>query len=566
MTTQASSDTTVGAVVHPTVDWHQIEWGQVHKTVRRLQKRIVEAHKQGRYGKVKALQHLLTRSFSAKAMAVKRVTQNQGRRTAGVDKVIWDCADKKAKAIGQLRSRDYRPQPVRRVYLEKSNGKLRPLGIPTMRDRAMQALYLLALEPIAETTADPNSYGFRAKRSAHDAIAQSFIALSHRNSAQWILEADIQSCFDNISHAWLLDNIPMEKRMLSKWLKAGFLDRYVFHTTREGTPQGSIISPVLANMTLNGLERKLKEAFTEKLGYNPKVNLIRYCDDFIVTGCSEELLIQQVRPCVEEFLSERGLTLSPHKTRVTHIDEGFDFLGFNLRKYSGKLLTMPSQKNIQQLIDKIRLLIKANRQARTSSLIRVLNPVLKGWCNYYRHGVSKKVFTRINAILFRMVWRWVCRRHPNKSRKWIRSKYYTQVDRWKWVLFGKLPDKDQQLTLFNPAKVRIIRHIKVRAPANPYDPAWEAYFEKRDDRHMRLSLIGKRQLSQLWKEQQGRCALCGDRITQQTGWHSHHIVWRVNGGTDHISNRVLLHPICHWQVHARDLRVGKLWPRPNEGR
>lgn len=263
MTTQTSlqEDTTVGAVVHPTVDWHQIEWGQVHKTVRRLQKRIVEAQKQGRYGKVKALQHLLTRSFSAKALAVKRVTQNHGRRTPGVDKVIWDSAAKKAKALQQLRSRGYHPQPVRRVYLEKSNGKLRPLGIPTMKDRAMQALHLLALEPVAETTADPNSYGFRTKRSAHDAIAQSFIALSHRNSAQWILEADIQSCFDNISHAWLLNNIPMEKRILSKWLKAGFLDRHGFHTTREGTPQGSIISPVLANMTLDGLEGRLHDTF-----------------------------------------------------------------------------------------------------------------------------------------------------------------------------------------------------------------------------------------------------------------------------------------------------------------
>lgn len=559
MTTQASlqEDTTVGAVVHPPVDWHQIKWGQVHKTVRRLQKRIVEAQKQGRYGKVKALQHLLTRSFSAKASAVKRVTQNHGRRTPGVDRVIWDSAAKKAKALQQIRSRDYRPQPVRRVYLEKSNGKLRPLGIPTMKDRAMQALYLLALEPIAEVTADPNSYGFRTKRSAHDAIAQSFIALSHRNSAQWILEADIQSCFDKISHTWLLNNIPMEKRMLSKWLKAGFLDCHGFHATQEGTPQGSIISPVLANMTLDGLERKLREAFPQKRIPNPKVNLIRYCDDFIVTGCSEELLIEQVRPCIEKFLSERGLILSPHKTRITHIDEGFDFLGFNLRKYSGKLLTMPSQKNIQQLVAKVRLLIKANRQARASSLIRLLNPVLKGWCNYYRHVVSKKVFTRINAVLFRMVWRWAYRRHPTKSRKWIRSKYYTQVDRWKWVFFGKLPDKDQQLTLFNPAKVRIIRHIKVRSPANPYDLAWESYFERRDDRHMRLSLIGKRQLSRLWKEQQGRCALCGDPITQQTGWHSHHIIWRVNGGTDHTSNRVLLHPICHWQVHARDLKVEK---------
>lgn len=567
MITQASLDTTVGAVVHPTVDWHQIEWGQVHKTVRRLQKRIVEAQQQGRYGKVKVLQHLLTRSFSAKALAVKRVTENHGRRTAGIDKVIWDNAAKKAKAIQQLRSRDYHPQPVRRVYLKKSNGKLRPLGIPTMKDRAMQALHLLALEPIAETTADPNSYGFRAKRSAHDAIAQSFIALSHHNSAQWILEADIQSCFDNISHTWLLNNIPMEKRMLNKWLKAGFLDHHVFHPTGEGTPQGSIISPVLANMTLDGLERKLIEAFPKGRRNHPKVNLIRYCDDFIVTGCSEELLTQQVQPLVEEFLQERGLTLSPHKTRITHIDEGFDFLGFNLRKYPGKFFIKPSRKNIQQLIDKVRLLIRANRQARASSLIRLLNPLLKGWCNYYRHVVSKKVFTNISTMLFRMVWRWACRRHPGKSKKWIRAKYYTTVGGRNWVFFAQViyHGRDQTLTLFQPANVPIVRHIKVRGPANPYDPVWEPYFEQRDDRRMRLSLKERRQLLELWKEQQGRCVVCQDRITPQTGWHSHHIVWRVNGGSDHISNRVLLHPICHRQVHARNLKVEKpysRWPRP----
>lgn len=571
MTTQASLDTTVGAVVHPPVDWHQIQWCRVHKTVRRLQKRIVEAQKQGRYGKVKALQHLLTRSFSAKAMAVKRVTENHGRRTAGVDNILWDSAAKKAKAIGQLRSRGYRPQPVRRVYLEKSNGKLRPLGIPTLRDRAMQALYLLALEPIAETTADPNSYGFRIKRSAHDAIAQSFIALSNHHSAQWILEADIQSCFDQISHAWLLENIPMEKRMLSKWLKAGFLDRHGFHATREGTPQGSIISPVLANMTLDGLERKLKAVFTEKPGNHSKVNLIRYCDDFIVTGRSKELLIQKVQPLVEEFLRERGLTLSPHKTRITHIEDGFDFLGFNLRKYHGKLLTMPSKKNIKQLLEKVRALLKTNKQARADSLIRLLNPVLKGWCNYYRHVVSKRIFEKVNAILFRMIWRWTCRRHPTKSKKWIRAKYYTKKGSRNWVFFAKTisQGETQTLTLFNPATVPIIRHIKAKSLANPYDPAWESYFEQREDRHMRLSLLGQKQLFRLWKEQLGRCALCRERITRQTGWHSHHIIWRVNGGSDHISNRVLLHPICHRQVHARDLKVEKPYSRglrPNKGR
>jgi RNA-directed DNA polymerase len=317
------------------VDWHKINWPKVHREVQRLQARIVQAEQAGKRGKVKALQRLLTHSFSGKALAVKRVTENQGKNTPGVDREIWNTPEKKITAVHQLKQRGYRALPLRRVYIKKSNGKMRPLGIPCMKCRAMQALYLLALDPIAEVRADPDSYGFRRGRSCADAIEQCFITLASRHKPQWILEGDIRSCFDKINHNWLIANIPIDKAILQKWLKAGFVYKKVLYPTEEGSPQGSIISPVLANMTLDGLETKLKQAFarTTTKGRIAKVNLVRYADDFIISGSSKELLENEVKPLVVEFLAERGLELSPTKTRITHINEGFDFLGQTIRKY-----------------------------------------------------------------------------------------------------------------------------------------------------------------------------------------------------------------------------------------
>src|SRR5436305_3039966 len=293
--TEELKDVSTGAPFQGVTDWHAIDWKSVSRNVRRLQARIVKATQEKKWGKVKALQRLLTHSFSGKALAVRRVTENQGKNTPGVDKVTWNTPQRKLNALYSLRQRDYHPQPLRRVYIPKKNGKKRALGIPVMKCRAMQALYLLALDPVAETTADPNSYGFRPGRSTADAIAQCFGMLARRDSPQWILEGDIQSCFDQISHQWLLTHIPMEKAMLKKWLKAGYIDKGILYPTKEGTPQGGIISPVIANMTLDGLERRLREVFPlesrrEGRRYSPKVNLIRFADDFVITGSSNEQL------------------------------------------------------------------------------------------------------------------------------------------------------------------------------------------------------------------------------------------------------------------------------------
>jgi RNA-directed DNA polymerase len=568
-TAAVTSDPSVGAVPNPAVAWHQINWRHAERNVRRLQTRIAQATQQGKWGKVKALQHLLTHSLSGKALAVRRVTENTGKRTAGVDGQTWNTPEQKATAIYTLRQRGYHPQPSRRVYIPKSNGKRRPLGILTMRDRAMQALYLLALDPVAETMADPNSYGFRKARSTADAIEACFIALCQHDRAQWILEGDLRSCFDRISHAWLLAHLPMDKAILRKWLKAGYLENYQFHATEEGTPQGGIISPVAANMTLDGLERLLASHFskTSRVGQRAKVNLVRYADDFIITGSSKELLEQEVKPLVKHFMRERGLELSPEKTVITHIEQGFDFLGQTIRKYQNgkhaKFFITPSKKNVKAFLVKVRTRIKQSRDETAGELIVALNPLIRGWALYHRHVVSKAVFHAVDHAIFQAIWSWAQRRHRNKTRRWIKDKYFPNTGSNRWVFTGVLKDEEGQVKvvrLFAASHVRIERHTKLRAEANPYDPAWETYFEKRLDVQMAARLQAKRWLSYLWREQHGLCPVCQQPITKITGWHSHHILWRSKGGRDSAENRVLLHPTCHQQVHRQGLFVGK--PRP----
>jgi len=562
-----------GAVSREIPDWHKIDWQAVNENVRRLQARIVKAVQEGRWGKVKALQRLLTHSFSGKALAVRRMTENQGKNTPGVDRVIWNTPLRKTRAIAALKRRGYHPQPLRRVYIPKSNGKRRPLGIPTLHDRAMQALYLLALEPIAETTADPNSYGFRRGRSCADAIAQCFNLYSHKQSRQWVLEADIEGCFDHIRHEWLLTHIPLDKGILRKWLEAGYLEKQVFHPTSEGTPQGGIISPVLANMALDGLEEELRRHFPllqkriegQLIPYRP--SLVRYADDFILCGYSREFLEEKVKPVVENFLSERGLRLSPEKTCVTHLEDGFDFLGQNVRRYHGKvLLIRPSDKNVQTFLEKTRALIKTNAQATAGGLIVQLNPKIRGWCNYHRHVVSKAVFNKIDHVLFECLWRWAKRRHPRKGSRWVRKRYFGTRGTTPWTFFGSVPAAEgasRTVWLMDAVSVKIERHCKIRKEANPFDPAWEEYFEEREGMRMERTLLGRRRLRYLWREQKGICPVCQQKITLLTGWHSHHIVRKVLGGSDSVENRVLLHPNCHRQVHVLGLTVAK--PRPAQG-
>jgi RNA-directed DNA polymerase len=294
---------------------------------------------------------------------------------------------------------------------------------------------------------------------------------------------------------------------------------------------------------------------------------VRYCDDFIITGGSKELLENEVKPIVEEFLKERGLELSQEKTRITHIEDGFDFLGQNIRRYrNGKIIITPSKKNVSAVLGKIRERIKRNAPATAGSLIKQLNPIIKGWTNYHRHVCSKRTFTKISHAIFQALWQWAKRRHPNKPRKWVKNKYFTTVGGDNWVFHGTVEGKDgaaHTVHLLNASKVTIRRHTKIKGEANPYDSIWEEYFERRLDVKMDATLRGRRQLLALYKEQEGICPICRQEITEVTEWHRHHIIWRSSGGKDTAENLVLLHPECHRQAHSQKLEVGK--PRRASG-
>ncbi|ABE42905.1 group II intron reverse transcriptase/maturase [Polaromonas sp. JS666] len=553
-------------------EWHSIDWKAVMQFVGKAQMRIAQAETEKDFRRVARLRRSLIRSWQAKALAVRRVTENQGKRTSGVDCVLWDTPTKKWNAIGCLNPKGYRARPLRRAYIPKADGKQRPLGMPTMKDRAMQALYLLALEPAVECASDPNSYGFRKGRSTHDARSQLFVSLSRKVSATWVLDADISGFFDNINHEWLLNNVHMDKVMLRKWLKSGVVDAGQLQRTDDGTPQGGVISPTLANITLNGLEPGLTQFLREKLGTTlakkGKVNVVRYADDFVVTGDSKELLENTVQPWIVEFLRERGLTLSAEKTRIVHIDQGFDFLGWSFRKYGGKLLIKPSQKNVKAFYGKVKKIIaKSDSKLPTETLIKRLNPVLKGWAQYHKGTVAKQTFSKVDHLIYWRLTRWGLRTHPRKSGKWVYAHYWKQCGSRR--LFAGLQDDpsggDERipLPLYSLADMKIVRHVKVKGDYNPFHPDWVTYGEK-----LRVQRMGETiwsaQRASLWFDQGGKCALCEQEIDiADENMDDHHIVYRQLGGSDALSNRVLLHPICHRRVHALGLKVIK--PVPARG-
>ena len=523
--------------------WKTMDWKKAEAEVSRLQARIAKATQEKKWNTVKRLQYLLTHSYYAKALAVRKVTTNKGKNTPGVDHELWKTPAAKMRGVKSLTDKGYKAKPLRRVYIEKpGKKKKRPLGIPCMYDRAMQALYALALDPVAETTADTASFGFRKGRSAQDACEYIFAALCKKVSAQWVLEGDIKGCFGHISHQWLIENVPMDKSVLKQFLKAGFIFRDELFPTDEGTPQGGVISPILANMALDGMQKVLADRFhTNRLGKvdlrfknASKVNLVRYADDFIVTAATQEIA-EEAKTLLRDFLKTRGLELSEEKTLITHIDDGFDMLGWTFRKFNGKLIIKPSQKSLKALYANLHNTIFLRGKAwKQEDLIRTLNQQLRGWANYHQSVCAKDTFQLVHNTLYQMLWRWAKRRHPKKNRKWISARYWHSKGTRNWIF------SDENVQLLQMGSIPIIRHTRVRANANPYlEPE---YFAKRKFNHGMKRLSGK--FKQIWRNQHGRCYHCGLPI--DTG-EDREIVYKIPmsmGGRDEADNMAYVHKHC----------------------
>lgn len=525
------------------MQWKSIDWKKAEKEVNRLQVRIVKATQEKKWNTVKRLQYLLTHSFHAKALAVRRVTTNKGKKTAGVDGEIWSTPAMKMRAVLSLTDKGYKAKPLRRVYIEKKDKKKkRPLGIPTMYDRAMQALYALALEPVAETTADTKSFGFRKGRCCQDACEYIFTALSRKVSPEWVLEGDIKGCFDNISHEWLVENIPMDKSVLKQFLKAGFIFKGELFPTEDGTPQGGVISPILANMALDGMQKVLSDRFhTNRLGKVDirfknahKVNLVRYADDFIVTAATEEIALE-AKELIKDFLKTRGLELSDEKTVVTHINDGFDMLGWTFRKWNGKLIVKPSKKSIQAIVRNLSdTILKRGKAWNQDVLIMKLNQQIRGWTNYHQSVCANEAFAHLDYILYELLWRWAKRRHPKKGQWWISTKYWHRRGTQNWVFSTDTKE------LIRVDHTPIVRHTKVRETANPFLDT--EYFKQRKFNQGMKKLSGRFKL--IWKNQDGCCYLCGMPLDISEEREIFFKVPKSCGGKEEVANMAYVHADC----------------------
>lgn len=511
-------------------NWQSINWATVKKQVRGLQVRIAKAWEKGEFKKVEHLQKILVTSFYARSLAVRNVTTNNGRKTAGVDGKLYLKPEEKWQLIHELKVKGYKAKPLKRVYIPKPNGDERPLGIPTIKDRAMQALYALALIPISEVSADNHSYGFRPMRSTKDASAKLFAQLSRKDSPQWVIEGDIKSCFDKIDHQWLLDNMPIDKIILKEWLKAGVIFNGKYAATDTGTPQGGVISPILANMALDGLQELLNKHFPKRNG-GMLINLCRYADDFIITGKTQEVLQEKVIPLLKDFLAQKGLELSEKKTVITHITEGFDFLGWNFRKYSnGKMIIKPAKKTRKAIQRELNRLIRNSLNDDLTEIIKKANMKIKGWAYYHRHVSAKSTFAKMDYQIVNLFIRFIMRKF-----KLSRTKAYKM---WVKGRFNKL--------LFKMAELPIIRHSLIKGEANPYNPEYNDYF---NDRFLKLHKNNRSSFYyKIVNRTKGKCLMCGEVLTDKDV-HIHHITPKHEKGDNTLSNLIALHSDCHKQAH-----------------
>ncbi len=543
-------------------NWNAIDWRKANRTVRNLRQRIFRATQEGNLNRVRSLQKLMLKSYSNRLVSVRRVAQiNAGKDTPGVDKLVIKTPAARGRMVEALAHYSpWKAKPVRRVYIPKANHKLRPLGIPVVVDRCLQAMVKNALEPAWEARFEGTSYGFRPGRSGHDAIEKIFVLARPNKTKKWVLDADIRGAFDNISHDYLLRTIGSVpgKELIKQWLKAGYVEQEVFHATEQGTPQGGVVSPLLANIALHGMEEAIEVTYDYRGQLIGKRAVVRYADDF-VCFCESREDAEQVQKILVEWLKERGLTLSEEKTRIVHLTEGFDFLGFNIRHYPApqtsrtgwKLLIKPSKEAVQDVQRKLKDQWDKAQGTNVQAVLAKLNPMIRGWANYFRTAVAKEIFSKRDSWMFYKADRYTRRMHPKKSKDWRHRTYWGrfQLDRLDPWVFG---DKQTGGHLLKFSWFPIERHVLVRGTASPDDRRLKDYWMKRQAAKARDLTFSKQRLA---KRQKGRCPECGESLFNDEERQVHHLLARSRGGKDSYSNLVLVHLFCHQQIHAKTQRA-----------
>jgi RNA-directed DNA polymerase len=543
-------------------NWNTVNWRKANRTVRNLRHRIFRATQEGNLKKVHSLQKLMLKSYSNRLISVRRVAQvNAGKNTPGVDKLVIKTPAARGKMVDVLAQYTlWKAKPARRVYIPKASGKKRPLGIPVVVDRCIQSMAKNALEPAWEAQFEGSSYGFRPGRDCHDAIEKIYGLARPNKTKKWVLDADIRGAFDNISHEYLLKAIGAfpGRELVKQWLKAGYVEEEMFYATERGTPQGGVISPLLANIALHGMEEAIGVKYDYRGQLIGKRAVVRYADDF-VCFCETRQDAEQVQKILVEWLKERGLTLSEEKTRIVHLTEGFDFLGFNIRHYPApqtsrtgwKLLIKPSKESVLDVQRKIKDQWKKAQGTNVQSVLTKLNPIIRGWANYFRTAVAKEIFSSLDRWMFYKADRYTRRMHPNKPKDWRHQKYWGQfqLDRLDSWVFG---DKQTGGHLLKFSWFPIERHVMVKGTSSPDDPKLSDYWRKRQAAKARDLTFSKQKLA---KRQKGRCLECFESLFNGEELQVHHMLARSLGGQNTYSNLALVHLLCHQQIHAKTERA-----------
>jgi RNA-directed DNA polymerase len=536
-------------------DWQAIDWKAANRLVRNLRQRLFRASREGDWKKVQSLQKLMLRSYSNALLSVRRVTQvNAGQHTPGIDQVVVKTPVARSELVDVLMTfQPWRAQPVRRVYIPKSNGKQRPLGIPTIRDRCMQAIVKNALEPTWEARFEGTSYGFRPGRGCHDAIGKVYRLARPNTKKKWVLDADILGAFDNIGHAYLLKTIGgfPGRELIRQWLKAGYMEWGTVHETESGTPQGGVVSPLLANIALHGMEQALRVKTNSRGHLISNRSVVRYADDFVVF-CESQEDAQYAKEELGTWLQERGLAFSETKTRIVHLSEGFDFLGYNVRQYPApkttrtgwKLLIRPSKSAVQRIRDRLKQEWLALAGHSAIEVILKLNPIIRGWANYHRIVVASHTFSKLDNWMFYREQRYAKRTHPTQSKAWRDARYFGRLradraDNW---VFG---DKQTGIYLLKFNWFDIQRHILVTGTASPDDPSLKPYWTNREQ-------LGVKQLSpsmqKLVAQQNGLCPHCHQSLFNDESLQKHRLLPGTRGGQYTYANIQLVHLYCHQQL------------------